>query len=154
MFPLELIEDLKTELQVELSGMNFINANEAHVPFNIYQHRLPYKESEKDSAHFPFILLKIVDGNIDSETESALSSIVIVVGLIDENLNNQGHVDVINVLNKIYQYIVKKRIFSDKYSFIFPIRYQLDDEDYHPFHFGYMETNWEMMRVDREDEFI
>ncbi|MFX3673288.1 MAG: hypothetical protein ACE3JQ_02405 [Paenisporosarcina sp.] len=154
MFPLELLNDLKEELQTELSGMTFINANETNVPFNIYQHRLPYKESEKDSAHFPFILLKIVDGNIDGETEAAVSSIVIVVGLIDESLDNQGHVDVINVLEKIYQYIVKKRTFSNKYSLTFPIRYQLDDEDYHPFHFGYMETNWEMMRVDREDDFI
>lgn len=149
--PYLLQKALVEEIKVLFAGYETENAAGKLVPLNVYPQSLPEKTDEEDSAHFPYVVVRIVDGGIPSEEVAASCRMVIVTGIYDDNPDYQGNKTVLNILQRIQTHLLAKRIIDGKFAIQYPYNWQIyDDEDLHPYYFGGAETNWTLPAVQQE----
>ena len=102
-------------------------------------------------AQFPYIIVRIIDGeilNIDAEQSV---DIQLLIGVVDRSHDNQGHKDVLNIIQKIYERFSKNPILAHKYECMMPIQWALQEEESFPFFFGGMALRFETAPITRED---
>ncbi|CAM3851317.1 MULTISPECIES: hypothetical protein [Paenibacillus] len=149
--PYLLQDALVEEIKALFAGFETENAAGLPAPLNVYPQSLPEKTDEDDSAHFPYIVVRIKDGGIESEEEAASCRIILVAGIYDPNPNYQGNKTILNILQKIETHLLSKRIIAGKFRIEYPYNWQIyDDEDLHPYYFGGAETNWTLPAVKQE----
>lgn len=153
MIPSLLQDKLVEEINTLFSGFKLKNAEGEKVSINVYPQFLPAKTGQKDKNHFPYILVILLDGDI-KKTEANICRVLIMVGIYDDDTNHQGYKDVLNVMQKIYNYLARKRIIDKKYELKYPIDWKLSDEDTYPYYFGAIETNWTVGKVFMTDNLI
>lgn len=149
--PYLLQKALVEEIKVLFADYETENAAGKLVPLNVYPQSLPEKTDEEDSAHFPYIVVRIIDGGTGSEEEAAACRMVIVAGIYDDNPDYQGNKTILNILQRIQTHLLAKRIIAGKFAIQYPYNWQIyDDEDLHPYYFGGAETNWTLPAVQQE----
>jgi hypothetical protein len=155
MIPSFLQDFLVKELKNLFESLNLKNAKGEDSSLNIYPQYLPAKKGQKDSDHFPFITVKIVDGEDPNETDANTCRIMLMVGVYDPSEDYQGYKDVLNLLQKMYQHLMNNKIFDKKYEVEYPIKFTLTDEDFQPYFFGALDTSWNIGKVTiKNDDFI
>ena len=111
----------------------------------------PQGYSEADiEAFFPCILVVLDGTEIKEEgtTDAYKIRVNFLIGTYDNNKNLQGYRDVLDIIEKIRQYILTmpNRILGARYQLRMPMSSNLTDEDTFPFYFGQIETVWETAR--------
>lgn len=155
MIPSLLQDFLVKELKNLFIGFKLKNSKNEDSSLNIYPQYLPAKKGQKDSDHFPFITVKIVEGEDPNETDANTCRLMLMVGVYDINEDYQGYKDVLNILQKMYTHLVTNKVFDCKYEVEYPIKFTLTDEDYQPYFFGALDTSWIIGKVTiKEDELI
>lgn len=155
MNPVELQDFLIDELGQLLSGMQLKNPNDEYVPINIYPQCLPAPKkdtNEKSISPFPYIVVRLQDGEDKDEESEATCKIMFVVGTFDDDDSNQGHKDVFNILEKIRQHLFRKRLFQGRFACNYPYKWTVNEEDVCPYFFGGIETNWTMPKILIDEE--
>lgn len=149
--PYFLQEALVNEIEALFAGFKTENASGKLAPLNVYPQSLPEKQDEDDSAYFPYVVVRIMDGGLDNEDGAANCRIVFVTGIYDSNPNYQGNKTILNILQKIQTHLFSKRIVAGKFKIEYPYNWQIyDEEDLHPYYFGGAETNWTLPAVQQE----
>jgi hypothetical protein len=152
MIPIDLLDEVIAETKVLFSDYKAKNVNGDLVPLNIYPQSLPAKKSEDDDDHFPYLIARLVDGDDEGELEANTCKVRFIAGTFDDDANGQGFRDVCNIIDILYQHFFKKRVLAKKYRIEFPFSWSLTDEDFYPFNFGGMETNWVVGKVSMLDD--
>lgn len=152
--PFLLQEALVDEIKALFAGFETENAAGEMAALNVYPQSLPEKTDEDDTAHFPYIVVRIVDGGTVSEEEAASCRVILVAGIYDPEPNYQGNKTILNILSRIETHLFSKRIIAGKFAVQYPYNWQIyDDEDLHPYYFGGAETNWTLPAVQKEANF-
>lgn len=155
MTPTILQDSLVIDFKNQFADILLKNAEGKQVKLNIYPQNLPAKKGQKDSSHFPYMLIRVVDGETQDEQDGQESScqIAFIITLYDDDSNYQGYKDVMNIIEKI-----KLRLFTKKYfnssELIMPFKWLIHDEDTYPYYFGGIETHWKMPEVNMDDNLI
>lgn len=148
-----LVEDIKQEL----SGFLLKNVKGESVNLNIYPQNLPAKKGQKDSEHFPYILVRIIDGEAQEKDYGEVDDtckIGFIIGIFDESDNYQGYKDTMNILDKIKQRLFSKKHYNNQFEIVYPYKWLIHDEDTYPYYFGGAETNWKMPTINMDDNLI
>lgn len=148
----DLQDTLVNELKELFSEVQLKNANQDYVNLNIYPQHLPSKKGIKASEHFPYILVVFDSCEEMNEQEARDTKIVIMIGTVDMDDNYQGYKDLMNVKEKIYQHLMTKRVLDNKYRIVYPIKWEIPEEDLYPYYFMGIETNWQIPRVSMPDD--
>lgn len=151
MIPTLLQDDLVEETKLMFDGFMLKNAKKETVPMNVYPQFLPSKSSKEDINHFPYIIVRTSDGEEKNEGDVPDTKIMFIVGVFDEDDKYQGYKDVMNALEKMYQHLFRKRVISNKYECIFPVKWVVNEEDVYPYYFGGLETNWTLPKIMQDD---
>ena len=133
-----LVDEVKDELK-DSTSVN--NAGE-YLHFNVYPQNLPAKKGKNDNEHFPYILVCLDEEQINGEESENMCSVYFLVGINDKNPNNQGHFDVANVLNRLEDRFLSKRLVDSRYRITFPLTKKFQEEDTWPKFLGGMSTIW------------
>lgn len=152
MIPIELRKSLKAEMDTLFESFWLKNANGDMCRLNIYEQRLPAKKHQDDEDHFPYLVIRIQDGEETGEIDPHTCRVLFIVGIIDESGNNRGEDDVLNILAKIQQHLFIKRVFAGKYRVEYPFSWSLPEEDVYPYYFGGLETNWIVGKITQREE--
>lgn len=147
-----LQDALVSELKELFSEFRLKNAKGEDVSLNIYPQHLPDKNGSKTSEYFPYILVVFDSCEEKEEDEARETKIVLVIGVVDIDDNYQGYKELMNVKEKIYQHLMTKRVLDNKYKITYPIKWELPEEDFSPFYFIGIETNWEIPKVSMPDD--
>jgi hypothetical protein len=147
MIPSLLQDFLVEELKHLFVGFKLKNAKNQDSDLNIYPQYLPAKKSQKDIDHFPFITVKIMEGEDPSETDANTCRIMLMVGIYDINEDYQGYKDVLNILQNMHQHLTSNKVFDGRYEVEYPLKFTLTDEDYQPYFFGALDTTWTIGKV-------
>ena len=146
-FVKEQTKNIILQVKTEPGGSQKERAAEVH------KMRLPKKEDS--TRRIPYILLQILTGKDDLNKErrckESTCQIRIVVGTYSED-ENVGAYDVLNVLMKIRTELQAAGIIADRYVLQDPLDYIIYPDDYHPYYFGEMITNWSIPIIKREVE--
>lgn len=142
-----LVEEVKEELE----GYTSINNEGEYLKFNVYPQNLPAKKGKNDDDHFPYVLVCLDEEEINGEDEDTICSVYFLVGINDNNPNKQGHFDIANVLNRLSQRFLSKRLVDSRYRIIFPLKKKFQEEDTWPKYIGGMSTLWTMETTEIEE---
>jgi len=143
-----LVEVVKTVI----GSMKLNNSKNENSIINVYPQYLPSKKGQNDRAHFPYVLVRIIDGEDSTEELPSLCKIVFIIGIHDDDTNFQGYKDVMNIIEKIRQHLLKKIVFDNKYSLEGQVKWAVNEEDVYPLYFGGIETTWNIGKVMMVDE--
>ena len=152
MIPSFLQDFLVKEVKNLFKGFTLKNANGEEAPLNVYPQYLPARKGQKDTAHYPFVVVKLLSGEDPSEEDPNSCRVLFYCGIFDDNENYQGHKDCMNVMQKIYDHLTRHWVFDKKYEVQYPISWTLTDEDFYPYYYGGLETTWTVGKVTRQDD--
>lgn len=147
MIPSLLQDYLVKELKLLFTDFKLKNVRGEDSNINIYPQYLPAKKGQKDSDHFPFITVKIIEGEDSDVYEANTCRIMLMVGIYDTSEDYQGYKDVLNILQKMYEHLMRNKVFNNQYEIQYPIKFTLTDEDYQPYFFGALDTNWSIGKI-------
>lgn len=161
----KLQTDLKEELQNIFSGDAFKTpyqdetGADQYSKLNIYPQSLPLRnnnDQEEDEDPYPYIIVRIDSGNM-IESKANKVKIRMLIGIYDEDKDTNGHLDVMNIIQKIYERFAKNPLLADKYIMLNdsenPFEWVLQDDDTYPYYFGAIEATWATSAIRRESKY-
>ncbi|MFA9464047.1 MAG: hypothetical protein ACERKN_07110 [Velocimicrobium sp.] len=156
MLDIYLQDALVEEVKSVLSGYHSWNKKKEYSVVNVYAQELPKKRTKEEKEPFPYVLVCLDEENIVDIESDFNVKIYFLIGTYDDDAECQGHRDVLNISNKIYQHFVQKRFIQDRYKIIYPINIKLQTEnETFPYYYGVLFTNWKLEKMEQEeDEFI
>lgn len=147
MTPVELIEALKKDAGEALKGFVGRDSYDNYTKINIFTYNLPDKkkkgkeESEEIDSIYPYVLIYPESGTIDGDDKT---KITFAVGIWDESEDNQGDIDVINIITALQQYFYRRcRMTGSAFSMVPPWKWSLAELK-KPYSIGYIETEWKI----------
>ena len=167
-----LQDDLAAELETLFEHFRLEDPDGNRRALNIFKQSLPIPEAEEipdtvtdeeleegiydaraQAAPFPYILVRLEEGKIEVIDHEQTVTVNLIIGVIDRNHNNQGHKDVLNIMQKIYERFAKNAILAGKYENVMPIEWALQEEESFPYFFGGMALRFETAPIRREDPY-
>lgn len=167
-----LQDDLAEDLKQLFAHFRLEDPDGNRRAINVYKQSLPIPEAEEipdtvtdeeleegiydakaKEAPFPYILVRLEQGRIEVIDHEQTVTVNLIIGVIDRNHNNQGHKDVLNVMQKIYERFAKNAILAQKYECVMPIDWALQEEESFPYFFGGMALRFETAPIRREDPY-
>lgn len=146
-----LQDALVDEVRIALSGIKMMNAKDELTEINVYPQFLPAKKGKNDDEQYPYALVCFDTEEVTDLNSNIETSIYILLGICNKDLNRQGYKDVFVLANRIYQHLFRKRMIAKKYNMELPYKFVMQQEDTHPYYIGGIETKWELPVVQVED---
>ena len=147
--PLELQKELKKEMESLFKGFKLKNIDGESSELKVYRQNLPAKAGQDDKDHFPHIRVIITDGEDPSPTGANTCRVMFIAGTWDDSDDMQGFDDVMNIMQKIYEHLI--RTVLSRFTLEYPIRWSPHDEDTFPYFFAGMETVWTIGKITPPD---
>jgi hypothetical protein len=158
----ELQDDLIEELDLVFTGIQLTTPKLDEVgtaiisAIKIFAQSLPIRSDDEEDDPFPYIIVRIDSGDMRAGS-AHLVKVRVIIGLFDDKNDTNGHKDVLNVIQKIYERFAKNPVLANKYvmqdSSENPFTWVLQDEDTHPYYFGAIDITWETMAIRRESQY-
>lgn len=153
MIPTDLQAGLKERLENAFSDTLFNSPSGDRVHLNIFEQNLPQK-SDKDQDLFPFVIVKLLEGEQKGEQDEQdenITTVGFVIGTFDDDNQNQGYRDVTQIINKIEEVLKKEPVINRQFTLKYPLKWRILEEETAPYYYGAVETNWKMPAYDRQD---
>lgn len=154
MTPSELQDELVGEMQCILDGYIYKEPTGNHTPLHVFAQNIPIKEMDDDEDPFPYLIVRLDSGEDDGGRDSFHTvSIVIVIGIWDDALDAQGHRDVLNIIQKIYQRFHTNPDLNRRAAYAGGFKWAIQEETYYPYNFGACHMKFHIAAIRREDYF-
>ncbi|BBF42002.1 hypothetical protein lbkm_0684 [Lachnospiraceae bacterium KM106-2] len=155
MTPLQLQDDIAKEIQNLTKDMVFKDPKGKDATLKGFKQELPKildtsGEEEDEYYPFPFAVVKLLQG--DTEDYEQVNT-AIVIGIYDDSTEHQGHMAVMNVIQKFKERFMKNPLLTS-FTSNNDFKWQLNDEDKFPYYFGAIYVSWTLPTIRREDKFI
>lgn len=147
------VDSLKTELEELFTGFGIKNEAGEEVGFTVYKHALPIAEGADDPEPFPYLIIQVVDGGTETRQSEDKVRIIIVIGIFDDNVDNQGPEDVLLAIQRIRRRFETNVVLNKKYMALEPFRWTVADGAQHPYFFGAVEMTFAIPRYEVEDDY-
>lgn len=159
MTPSDLQDALCKEIKYVLSEMLFLNPKGEAVRMQTYAQSLPHRLESLDTPTddeaytgdpYPYTIVKIDTGKF---TEPLIIKMALVIGIYDNDLKNQGHKRILNIIQKLNERFTKNptlngvfRMSLNSFDFVLP------GDNTYPYFFGTVNMNWETTPYRREED--
>lgn len=111
-------------------------------PPSVFSQNLPKRKSEADDDPFPYIIVRIDSGAIKSQTDPHNVTVLLLVGVYDDDTENQGHRAVLEIMEAIQQHYEETPLLASQFTFTDPFNWALQDEESYPYFFGAANLNF------------
>ncbi len=135
-----LVDDLTTLFQ----GRSYkapTDEGMAHV--GVYKQWLPKLENESDEDPFPYIIVRLDNGKLENQTSPHKVAVILLVGIYDDDLENNGFEGVLEIMEVIQQHYQENPILADQFRTDDSFNWALQDEESYPYFFGAASMVWE-----------
>lgn len=145
MTPIDLMKSLKRFLEQVIQHYSLeTNVKTIKEPQVIEMFLPPKKYNE--IPDYPFIIIRIIDGE-DTETDATVK-VKLLFGTYSED--RDGYADVLNMMERVRQELLKQRILDKKYRMELPYTWKVFEEQPYPEWIGEATTTWVVSRVQEE----
>jgi hypothetical protein len=152
MIPIFLQDFLVEELKMLFEGYKLKNVKDTESPLNIYPQFLPARKNQKDTDHYPYVVVKLVEGADPDELGANTCKVIFICGVYDKAEDYQGYRDSITIMQKLYTHLMRNRVFGNKYMVEYPIEWALGEDDRFPYFHTGLETTWTVGKISMEDD--
>lgn len=133
---LDLQNSFTEWIREEMAGFQSLNTHGELVNLNVYSQALPVQEG-MDKQPVPYILNILSDATV--EKEGIKARFHLLLGIYNNDLKNQGHQEIVNIIEKLYQNLYSQGIIAQKYRAEYPMEMEMQvKEDRYPFYYGLM----------------
>lgn len=189
MTPQLLQKDVCEDIRACLADLRFPNPHGEPVPISVFRHALPvprhkdysdmeYNEMETaadpglknqhleadpvelaEDDPFPYVIVRISQGNVKDPDHSRIVSMLFIIGVYDDAETNEGVDGVLNIIERIYRrYAENPIVHGGKAKIHFDGEQQLfhwviQDDDTWPYFFGAVQAEFEIMPIERVSKY-
>ncbi len=94
--------DLQVRLQQDLTELfkdrRYKTPDGKMEPVHVFRQNLPQRKSEEDEDPFPYITVVLDSGGVKDQMTAHKIAVVFRIGIYDEDLTNQGHASVLEIM--------------------------------------------------------
>ncbi|KXB60616.1 hypothetical protein [Lachnoanaerobaculum saburreum] len=149
----ELMKDIGNIFEKDL----FKDSLGKYVSLNIYAQNLPIREDEDAPDPVPYILVRVLDGKVKGWVEAQEVQVMLILGCFDDNINNDGHEILLELIQKIEERFLKNPILSKQFMFLndeqHPFEWALQEEESFPYVFGAISMSFRIPTIRKEDKY-
>lgn len=154
MTPIMLQDELVEEMKRLLAGNLYKTPAGELKAINVYAQSIPVNETDDDEDPIPYIIVRLNSGEDDGTRDSFNSvKLVIIIGIWDDSLDSQGHRDVLNIIQKVYERFHKTPNLNNTAVYDGDFNWALQEDGYYPYFFGACSLKFRIAAIRREDEF-
>ena len=126
------------------------------VEITVYPQNIPVPLSgEEEYNPVPYIIVRLNNGTDDNTSDSKyIIKVVVILGIWEDNKNAQGHRELLNIINLIYERFKKNPCLDKKYVYEGGFKWDIQEDGYYPYYFGACEMNFAIPAIRREDDFV
>jgi hypothetical protein len=154
MTPLALQEFLVTEVATLLDGYKLKNEAGELVNISVFSQYLPKDDTGQTIEQFPYVRVVLKFGKDPDEIGPYQWIVDFVAGVWYKSVDCQGYRDAVNMLQKIYDHLMRQRIFDQRYEVGYPVKWkligdtwQLTDESKYPYFYVGLKTVWTIGKI-------
>lgn len=162
MTPLELQDMLVAEMEKLFYDWLYKNPNynpndpesQERIPLQIFSQHIPTTSANSEADPVPYIIVRLSSGDDSGAGDSNnVVNVVIIVGIWDDNEAAQGHRDILNIIQKVYQRFSENPSLNDKAAFTGEFHWAAQEDNYFPFYFGACQISFNIPALRREDKY-
>lgn len=156
MTPLELQDELVGEMSRILDGYAYKTPKGKYIPIHVFPQNIPMSGTDDEDDPVPYIIVRLGSGEDDGSSDSSnMVSVIVIIGIWDDSMDMQGHRDVMNIIQKIYQRFHENSDLNRKaaYAGKFKWAIQEDLDECYPYYFGACSMDFQIPAIRREDYF-
>ncbi|HJF34179.1 MAG TPA: hypothetical protein K8V56_20650 [Sporosarcina psychrophila] len=149
MTSLQLQEALKGRIEQVVSGMPLSSQEGVMKNIQVFKQHLPRKTKSTsrnpESTFYPCVIVYMDEG------ENGKVKVLLIVATHDDETDNQGYQDVMNIVEKIMQDLGRNPQIDKSYEMQDEPKWFYNEQDNYPYYFAWIETIFEIPRSLRED---
>ncbi|MEK5069812.1 hypothetical protein [Sporosarcina sp. FSL K6-1508] len=149
MTSLQLQETLKKRIEQALSGMLLSSQEGESKEIQVFKQHLPRKTKSTSrnpgNTFYPCVIVYLDEG------ENGKVKVLLIVATHDEETDNQGYQDAMNIVEKIMQDLGRNPQVDGRYEIQEEPKWFYNEQDNYPYYFAWIETSFEIPRSLRED---
>lgn len=149
----ELMKDIGNIFEKDL----FKDSLGKYVSLNIYAQNLPIRDDEDAPDPVPYIVVRVLDGKVKGWVEAQEVQVMLILGCFDDNINNDGHEILLELIQKIEERFLKNPILSKQFMFLndeqHPFEWALQEEESFPYFFGAISMSFRTPTIRKEDKY-
>nr|DAX86220.1 MAG TPA: tail completion protein [Caudoviricetes sp.] len=149
----ELMKDIGNIFEKDL----FKDSLGKYVSLNVYAQNLPIREDEDAPDPVPYIVVRVLDGKVKGWVEAQEVQVMLILGCFDDNINNDGHEILLELIQKIEERFLKNPILSKQFMFLndeqHPFEWALQEEESFPYFFGAISMSFRTATIRKEDKY-
>ena len=102
---------------------------------HVFSQFLPKKADTEEDDPFPYVIVRVDNGTIETQIDPHKIVILLVVGIFDDDEQNQGHAAVLEIIERIQQHYEETPALTE---FVCgdPFHWALQDEEMYPYFYG------------------
>lgn len=152
MTPLELQDELVAEMTKILDGYLYKTPAGERVPINVFAQSIPVNETDEDEDPVPYIIVRLNSGEDKGGRDSFNTvKLVVIIGIYDDGVYAQGHRDVMNIIQKVYERFYKNPNLNGKAVYTGEFDWAMQEDTYYPYSFGACSMTFNIAAIRRED---
>lgn len=152
MTPIELQDALVAEIKHILKPYEYKTPADERVPINVFAQSIPIQETDEEEDPIPYVIVRLLSGENPLGKDSFNTvSVVLIVGIYDNDREAQGHRDVSNIIQKIYERFNANPCLNYLAAYTGDFQWMLQEDNYHPYYFGACQMKFNIAAVRRED---
>ena len=103
---------------------------------SVFEQELPIRDGRSDDP-YPYIIVKLDTGGIETPTDPHKVNAILLIGVYDNDRQNQGHKTVLEILERIQtHYEESPTLGGGAFQFTDPFKWVLQDEPSWPYFYG------------------
>ena len=92
-------------------------------------------EGWQDEDPFPYLVVKLDGGGVESATSMNTVDVVVLVGIFDDNPKNEGHIAVMQIIERIMFHFAERPVLGP-FSYADRFDWELLERDGFPYYYG------------------
>ena len=152
--PLDLQDELAKEIERLLSENRYKAPGGEMAKMRVFTQNIPINETDDEEDPIPYVIVRLSGGDDNGAKDSFNTvEVVLIVGIFDDSLDEQGYRDIMGVMNKIYHRFHKDPRLSESAVYAGAFKWMLQEDSYYPYSFGACNMNFYIPAIRREDPY-
>lgn len=133
-----------------------IPKRKAPPPETVESSTIDYQEEMVEDSVFncPWCVVKIENGSVPGINEMQETTFAICFGIFNDSLENNGHMEIMNLIQRIYERFSVNPILDGQYTCTGKFEWAVQDEDTYPYYFGAILTEFKFQGFRRENKYL
>ena len=141
---LKLQDAIVSDLQRLFEKRRYKTPDGETAAVSVFAQNLPKRESEDEDDPFPYIIVRLDSGDIENQASACKVSVFLLVGVFDDDKQNQGHKTVLEMVEAIQRHYEETPLLNSQFVFTDPFHWALQDEESYPYFFGGIEISFDI----------